>query len=106
VDSIRNPAEVEVLRRLPHFVLFGVRASLEDRYERSLQRGRSGDPATLEGFQQRERQENSMDPEGQQLEATFRLADRIVDNDGDLTALQDTIDRCLREYHASATGEA
>jgi dephospho-CoA kinase len=78
---------------------------VEHRFQRSLHRGRSGDPSTLEGFQQRERQENSADPEGQQLEATFRLADTIVDNDGDLTALQSTIDRCLTEFRAFATGD-
>lgn len=89
-----------MLRSLPHFVLFGIRASVERRFERSLLRGRGGDPDTLEGFRQRERQENSTDPEGQQLEATFRLADRIVDNDGDLAALRSTIDRYLTHYRA------
>jgi dephospho-CoA kinase len=105
VDSIRNPAEVEVLRGLPHFVLVGVRAPLEHRFHRSLQRGRPGDPATLEGFERRERQENSADPQGQQLEATFRLADRIVDNDGDLAALRSTVDRLLAEYRAPERGD-
>jgi dephospho-CoA kinase len=106
VDSIRNPVEVEVLRALPHFVLFGVRASLENRFRRSLRRGRSGDPTTLDAFRQREEQENSSDPEGQQLDATFRLADRIVDNEGDLAALRDAVDRCLAECGASTSSRA
>jgi dephospho-CoA kinase len=104
VDSIRNPAEVEVLRRLPHFVLFGVRASLENRFRRSVRRARPGDPTTLEEFRRREQQENSEDPTGQRLEATFRLADRIVDNDGDLAGLQRAVDRCLAECIAAVTG--
>jgi dephospho-CoA kinase len=95
VDSIRNPAEVAALRHLGHFVLFGVYAALETRFARSLARARPGDPATLDEFRERERQENSADPEGQQLEATFRLADRIVDNDGELTALGRSVDRAL-----------
>jgi hypothetical protein len=44
VDSVRNPAEVTVLRRLPRFVLLGVDAPVEVRFERSLRRARPGDP--------------------------------------------------------------
>jgi len=95
VDSIRNPAEVQVLRGLPHFVLFGVRAVLESRFRRSLERARPGDPATLGGFRERELQENSADPAAQQLEATFGLADRLIENDGDLDALGRVIDEQL-----------
>lgn len=95
VDSIRNPAEVAVLRRLGRFVLLGVRASEEVRFRRALDRGRTGDPETLEEFRERERQENTADPVAQQLEATFRLADRVLDNDGDLGTLHGAIDRLL-----------
>jgi dephospho-CoA kinase len=92
VDSIRNPAEVEVLRSLPHFLLLGVRASLKCRFRRSLERARPGDPATLEEFRERERQENSTDPDAQQLEETMKLADRVLSNDGDLAQLQRAVD--------------
>jgi dephospho-CoA kinase len=95
VDSIRNPAEVEVLRRLPRFVLVGVRAKAEVRFARSRSRARPGDPETFEAFLERERQENRSDPAGQQLDATFRLADRILDNDGDLDHLREGVDRLL-----------
>jgi dephospho-CoA kinase len=102
VDSIRNPAEVATLRGLRHFVLLGVRASVENRFRRSLRRARPGDPATLEEFRLRERQENRAEPEGQQLEATFRLADRIVDNDGDLETLRSAVQRFLADSSANA----
>lgn len=95
VDSIRNPSEVAVLRRLPRFVLLGVAASMEVRFRRSLRRGRPGDPRTLEEFRQREEQENTRDPNAQQLEATFRLADRVIENDGDLVRLHRAVDRLL-----------
>jgi hypothetical protein len=103
VDSIRNPSEVEELRRLPHFVLVGVRASLESRYRRSLRRARPGDPETLEEFRRREQQENSADPEGQRLDATFRLSDRVVDNDAGLPQLRGAIDSILAEYGTAST---
>src|SRR5512143_3113757 len=87
VDSIRNPAEVEALRRVPGFVLVGVRAPAELRFARSRERASPGDPETFEAFAARERQENSSNPAGQQLQATFALVDHVVDNDGDLDAL-------------------
>ncbi len=96
VDSIRNPAEVEVLRALPQFLLLGIRASLACRFQRCLRRGRPGDPATLEEFEERERQENTLDPAAQQLGKTMRLADRFVDNDGDLGELEQAVDDALR----------
>ena len=95
VDSIRNPVEVEVLRSLPHFVLFGVHAGFENRFRRSFERARPGDPTTLEEFHRRERQENTTDPVAQQLEATFALADHFIGNDGGLEALRQAIDEQL-----------
>ena len=106
VDSIRNPAEVEELRRLPRFVLLGVRATVEQRFARSKRRARPGDPRTLEEFREREQQENSTNPEAQQLDATLGLADRVVDNDAGLPLLHQAIDRLLSEYEAAATSGA
>lgn len=104
VDSIRNPSEVAVLRRLPQFVLVGVSASLEVRFRRSLERGRPGDPRTLEEFRQREEQENTRDPNAQRLEATFRLADQVLENDGDLEELHRAVDRLLRRLEEERSG--
>jgi len=95
VDSIRNPAEVAVLRRLPHFILAGVRAPLEVRFHRSLQRARPGDPRTLDEFRERELQENSQDPNAQQLLATFQLADHVIDNEGRREELVQTLEQLL-----------
>ena len=88
VDSIRNPAEVAALRRLEGFRLVGVRATVDTRFQRSLERARPGDPRDLAHFLQRESQENSSDPASQQLDATFRLADVVLENDGSLAELQ------------------
>jgi len=103
VDSIRNPSEVEVLRGLPSFVLVGVSASSELRFQRSLQRDRAGDPRTLEEFRGREKQENTNDPNAQQLEATFRLVDRVIENDGGLIDLHRAIDQLLSSLDAETS---
>ena len=100
VDSIRNPAEVETLRRVPGFVLLGVDAPAEIRFARSRLRARPGDPDSFVEFAARERQENSSNPAGQQLLATFALADRIVDNNGDLELLHRKVDDLLHSLGA------
>jgi dephospho-CoA kinase len=98
VDSIRNPYEVEALRRVPGFVLLGITAREEVRFRRSVSRARPGDPETLEMFRRREREENTDDPGAQRLDATFRLADRVVRNDGDLAALHAELEQLLYSY--------
>jgi len=98
VDSIRNPAEVAVLRALPHFVLVGVRASADVRFARSRLRAREGDPATLAEFEARERQENGDVPTAQRLSATFALADEVLENDGDLEQLHRRVERLLARH--------
>jgi dephospho-CoA kinase len=103
VDSIRNPAEVATLRRVPGFVLLGVDAPAELRFARSRLRARPGDPESFAEFAVRERQENSTNPAGQQLRATFELADRVVENDGDLDALRLKVDALLDALCASST---
>lgn len=101
VDSIRNPAEVETLRRVPGFVLVGVDAPVALRFARSQTRARPGDPETFAEFTAREREENSTNPAGQQLRATFALADRVVDNDGDLGRLHLKVDELLHALGAT-----
>ena len=95
VDSIRNPAEVAVLRRLEGFFLLGVDAPAITRFERSLSRSRPGDPATFEAFEERERQENTSDPDAQQLLATLAHADLVITNDGTREALRRAVDRAV-----------
>ncbi len=94
-----------MLRRLPHFVLIGVAASREVRFQRLLSRSRPGDPQTLEEFTRREQQENTEDPNAQRLEATFGLADRIIENEGILVDLHREIDRVLEELAERAAAE-
>jgi len=102
VDSVRNPAEVRVLRRIPYFVLLGVTAPMELRFRRALARGRPGDPPTLEGFREREAQENTLDPHAQRLAATLELADHVVGNDGSLAGLRRGIDALLHDLEDAA----
>jgi dephospho-CoA kinase len=96
VDSIRNPGEVEVLRRLPRFVLFGIDAPQALRFQRSLLRGRLGDGTTREEFARKEERENSTTRAGQQLMATLAQADLVIDNAGTIEDLRQKVRQALQ----------
>ncbi len=92
VDSIRNPAEVEVLRRRPDFKLLAVDADRRLRFERSSRRARESAARTFEDFVAEESRElASSDPAAQQLLATYRLADLTISNDGTFAELHERL---------------
>ena len=95
VVSIRNPGEVQVLRGRDDFVLVGVDAPVEVRFERARRRGRSDDASTLEQFIRQEQAELAGSDTEQQLEAVFKLSDRIITNDGSLEELYRKVEQLL-----------
>ena len=74
IDSVRHPAEVDLLRvRTRRFKLIWVEADEAGRFERIRARGRGGDPASLEELRALEGRElASADPAAQQLLAVLR----------------------------------
>jgi dCMP deaminase len=102
IDSVRNPGEVEALRRLEGFFLLGVQAPAEVRFQRIRSRGRLGDIGTLEEFRLYEERENSAASGEQRILATLALADGVVDNDTTLEELHRRVHALL----AAARSEA
>ncbi len=102
VDSIRNPSEVEVLRRRRGFVLVGVDAPVRLRFGRSRKRARPGDALSFKDFQAKERRENSSRGSAQQLGRTLALADVRIWNDGTLRSLRTQVRRLLRTFSAAS----
>jgi dCMP deaminase len=96
IDSIRNPQEVEVLRRRSDFTLLALEADQATRFERSRARGRESAAQTLQQFIDEETRElDSDNPASQQLLATGRKADVVVNNDGTLEELHRRLDKLL-----------
>lgn len=87
IDSIRNPFEVESLKRRRGFYLVNVTADEQTRFERLVKRGREGDPISFEKFKLLEQKEESADETAQQLTETAKLADTELANDTDLNNL-------------------
>ncbi|MCP5468190.1 MAG: AAA family ATPase [Deltaproteobacteria bacterium] len=99
VDSIRNPREVEVLRRLKDFKLVHVTAPIEERFLRIQARNREGDPQDLEAFKTLEaREAQSADPNAQQLDETALLADAELENSLSLDELRTRVKELIRQF--------
>lgn len=107
IDSIRHPAEVEALRKVGSgFRLLWIDADEKTRVERLKQRGRGGDPVTLDALRSLEGRElASDDPTAQQLLAVRALADFPLRNDGELRELGDALQAVLeRSLHFERPG--
>ena len=95
VDSIRNPFEVNSLRRIYNnhrFYLIAVDATPEIRFERLKLRDRVGDISSWKEFIEQELlEEESADVHEQQLLKTIQKADFIVDNSGTIKDLESSI---------------
>ena len=101
IDSIRNPAEVAVLRTRRDFVMVEVWAEEAVRYDRLLQRGRAGDARNFEEFARQESAElTSASAAGQQLVATAEMADVRLNNDGDPAALEALLVESLPQWRS------
>lgn len=107
VTSIRNPGEVEELRKERDFFLVNVVAPDDVRYRRLLSRAREGEATlTLEEFRKKEARELFGSETCQQLAAVAAMADFTVVNDSTFEALHEKLERLLGEIRTRYTGEA
>ena len=87
IDSIRNPSEVECLRKEKEFILLAIDAPVELRYERVKRRGRQESVSSLEEFRKKEKEEMTDSEKGQQLHSCMKMTDFVIMNDGTLEHL-------------------
>jgi dephospho-CoA kinase len=82
IDGIRNPVEIEELRRDPGFVLVAVMLGEAEIVRRILARKRDIDPTDPEEIKRRLRRDWGVNepPEGQQVNLCVRVADYFFDN--------------------------
>ena len=95
IDSIRNPSEVDYLRKQKDFVLISIDAPVELRYERVRKRGRKESASTLEKFIKKEEEEMTDYEKGQQLLNCMKMADYTLINDGSLEDLHKKLEELL-----------
>lgn len=93
VIGIRNPAEIEELKKQGNFVLIAVDAPVETRYERTQHRAREDDKLGFDEFRDIEqRQRSGTDSNAQQLDKTISMADFKIINDGSIKDLHEKLD--------------
>jgi len=98
VDSIRNPAEVEELKKKKGFYLVHITAPHQIRFQRMRSRDREEDPRTFAAFQKIEALEmKNAEKTKQNIQATVEMADKKIENVGDLTELYDKVNETLGE---------
>lgn len=85
VDSIRNPSEIEALRKAGNFLLLNIYAPEKVRFERIKARAREQDPKTLDEFRKKEQVESkNLSKSKQSIEDCQALADFAILNEGSL----------------------
>ncbi|MBU0706585.1 dephospho-CoA kinase [Patescibacteria group bacterium] len=82
IDGIRNPAEVDELRKHPHFILIANTAPEDMIVSRILSRKRSDDTMDETAIRTKLRREmgEGEPPEGQQLKKCIDMADYVFEN--------------------------
>lgn len=96
IVSIRNPQEVRELKTHADFQMWFVDAPQKMRYERAAKRRRTDDFLSFEEFVAKENQENSDDPNAQQLNKVAQMADVTIINDSDTPSLYQKIDKLIQ----------
>jgi len=96
IDSIRNPAEIEALKKNKDFTLWFIDAPVDVRFERVKQRQREKDPITFKDFKAAEERElKSKDSANQQLLRCREMADAVIMNDSSVEELYKKIEKLL-----------
>lgn len=98
VESIRNPEEVNELRKHNDFTMLSIWASQKIRFERINKRMREKDPQTFEEFLRIDHVEayNPL-PHAQKILLCMQMADHIIVNEGTLEELHHKIDELVNK---------
>lgn len=99
IESIRTIGEIETLKSKGPFILLGVTAPRELRYQRILDRGGFKDTVSFEEFSRSEDMEmSSTDPNKQNLSRCIELADYQIENEGTIEELQIKVKNIINNF--------
>jgi len=102
IEGLRDPDEVNSLRKHERerpenkFILIGVDAPQEVRFERMKKRGRQGEPETFEEFKKIDDHETHGN-QGQEVGKVMKMADYILKNDKGLEELKKMVEEIAKE---------
>jgi len=105
IDSIRNPGEIEELRKNEGFILIAVHTDAKIRFERLLNRARVGDAKTFKQFLEHENKENNNEGAGQQLDKCIDMADAVINSNGTIEQANKDLDLYLSSLKGKAKND-
>ena len=101
LDGVRNPGEVEVIKRMGGMIL-GIDASSDKRLEWYMGRSmsREEDQATREEFLKADSRDSGVGESGlgQQVSECLRLADRVIDNNKTVVELLNQVETIVDDW--------
>jgi dephospho-CoA kinase len=99
IDGIRNPGEIEALRKLGNFVLIGISAPIEKRLTWIKNRNHDSDPKTIEEIMSMEARDRGVGEaeHGQQSWKCYEIADVFIENNGTFEELEKKVSDLLED---------
>lgn len=100
IEGIRNPAEVDALKKLDNFSLAAVDAPIEKRFQWIMMRGKDSDPSSLEGVKKIDARDRGEGEEGhgQQSAKCVEMADYHLLNDKTKENFEKKVDNFLKKF--------
>lgn len=97
IEGIRNPGEIEFLKKNSSFILIGVKANRELRFKRVLSRGKDWDPKNYEEFLKVDRRDIGIGQQksGQQVGKCLDYCDYVLMNNKDIGDFERKIEKYL-----------
>lgn len=102
IEGLRDSDEIDLFRKHElekpemRFILIGVDAPQETRFERMRSRGRYGDPETFDEFKEIDDRELK-GGQGQEVEKCMKMADYVIQNDAGIDELKDKVEKVAKE---------
>lgn len=102
VSGVRNPGEVEELKKQEGFFLISVDAPLELRYKRGLERKDSKDFVSFEEFKNLDARDKGLEQKesGQQNGKAMQMADFTIQNSGSEKELFEKVEEILEKIES------
>lgn len=99
IEGIRNPAEIEFLKKNHNFVLIGVKANRELRFKRVLSRGKEWDPKNYAEFLKVDKRDLGVgqNKSGQQVGKCLAYCDYVLTNNKNLGEFEWKVEKIMKK---------
>ncbi len=99
IEGIRNPGEIEFLKKKPSFILIGVKAKRELRFKRLLSRGKEWDPKNYNDFIKVDKRDLGIgqDRSGQQVAKCLAYCDFVLTNNSNVREFEEKVEKLMRK---------